>query len=52
MVCISLMALRNVFVGSVVGGAAARIAVNSSLVLNTCSIARRPPSSFIFFGSM
>ena len=51
-VWISLMALRNVFVGSAVGGAAARIGSNSSFVLNTCSIASRPPSSFIFFGSM
>ena len=51
-VCISLMAHRNVFVGSAVGGAVARIWANSSFVLNTCSIARRPPSSFIFFGSM
>ena len=51
-VWISLMALRNVFVGSAVGGAVARIWANSSFVLNTCSIASRPPSSFIFFGSM
>ena len=51
-VWISLMAFRNVFVGSVLGGAAARICSNSSLVLNTCSIARRPPSSFIRDGSM
>ena len=52
MVWISLIALRNVFVGSVVGVAAARIGANSSLVLNTCSIARRPPSSFILDGLM
>jgi len=51
-VCISLMALMNVFVGSAVGGAVARIGSNSSLLLNTCSIASRPPSSFIFLGSM
>jgi len=51
-VWISLMAFRNVFVGSVLGGAAARICSKSSLVLKTCSIARRPPSSFIRDGSM
>ena len=52
MVWISLMALSNCLTRSAVGGAAARIGANSSLVLNTCSIARRPPSSFIFFESM
>ena len=52
MAWISLMALSNCFTGSAVGGAAARIGANSSLVLKTLSIARRPPSSFIFLGSM
>ena len=52
MVWISLMALSSVFVGSADGGAVARIGSNSSLVLNTCSIARRPPSSFIWDGLM
>ena len=52
MVWISFMALSNVFVGSADGGAVARIGSNSSLVLNTCSIARRPPSSFIWDGLM
>ena len=46
------MALNRVFVGSADGGAVARMGANSSLVLKTCSIAIRPPSSFIFFGSM
>ena len=52
MVWISLMAFSNCFTRSAVGGAAARIGSNSSLVLNTCSIARRPPSSFIWDGLM
>jgi len=52
MVWISLMALSNCFTRSAVGGAVARIGSNSSLVLNTCSIARRPPSSFILDGLM
>jgi len=47
MVWISLMALSNCLTRSAVGGAVARIGSNSSLVLNTCSIASRPPSSFI-----
>ena len=59
MVWISLMAFSRAGVppphdGSnfALATAAARIGSNSSLVLKTCSIARRPPSSFIRLGSM
>lgn len=52
MAWISLMALSSVFVGSAVVGAAARIGAKSSLVLKMWSMASRPPSSFIFLGSM